>query len=91
MTQAAVRQASYSEILADPLFRTGYEEIWRAEGHAVDLGWSDEEKLAYERGRQFGIYVLTSEQQRVPLNKGALPHPRAVTMLIMAFRTGDVL
>lgn len=91
MVQAATRQASYAEILADPVFREGYEEIWRGEATSIDIRWTDEEQLAYERGRQFGIYVLTSEGTRVPLTKGSLAHPRAQTLLIMAFRGGDVL
>jgi hypothetical protein len=91
MPQAATRQSTYSEILACPVFREGYEEIWRAEATAIDVRWSDEEQLSYERGRQFGLYVLTSESQRVPLQKGSMPHPRAVVLLMMAFRGGDVL
>lgn len=91
MTQAAIRQASYSEILSNPVFREGYEEIWRGEASSIDVSWSDDDQLAYERGRQFGIFVLTSEETRVPLMKGSLPHPRAQTLLIMAMRMRDVL
>lgn len=91
MAQAEMRQASYSEILSNPVFREGYEEIWRGEPSSVDASWSDDDQLAYERGRQFGLFVLTSEESRVPLTKGSLPHPRAQTLLIMAFRMRDVL
>jgi len=91
MAQAATRRAGYAEIISCPLFRQGYEEIWRAKEHCIDCRWRDEESLSYERGRQFGIYVLTEEQQRVPLMKGALAHSRAELLLMMAFRSGDVL
>jgi hypothetical protein len=55
MPQALTRVASWSEIISCPLFRLGYDEIWRLHGSAVDIRWSDEERLSYERGRQFGI------------------------------------
>ncbi|MEN6306022.1 MAG: hypothetical protein ABFD96_25075 [Armatimonadia bacterium] len=91
MAQAALRQASWDEILACPLFREGYDDVWRGDGPAVDLRWSDEEQLSYERGRQFGVYILTEERARVPLMKGALPSPRAKLLLMIAMRSGDVL
>jgi len=91
MVQAATRTADYQEIVACPIFRMAYDEIWRGEGSSVDRRWSDAEQLSYERGRQFGIYVLTEEKQRVPLMKGPLCHPRASLLLMMAFRSGDVL
>ncbi len=91
MVQAAVRQASWDEILACPIFRTGYEQIWRGDASRVDRSWGDDEQLSYERGRQFGLYVLTEEEQRIPLMKGALPSSRAKLLLMMAFRSGDVL
>jgi hypothetical protein len=91
MAQAATRQASYSEIISCPLFRDGYEQIWRAEENRTDSRWSDAEQLSYERGRQFGIYVMTEEERHVPLMKGGLCHPRASLLLIMAFRSGAVL
>jgi len=91
MAQAATRAASWSEIISCPLFRAGYEEIWRGEGCSIDIRWSDEEQHSYERGRQFGIYVLTEEKRHVPLQKGSMPHPRATTLLMMAMHSGDVL
>jgi hypothetical protein len=91
MTQAATRIASYDEIIACPLFRAGYDEIWRALEPAVDVRWNDMEQTSYERGRQFGIYVLTEEKQRVPLSKGALAHPRAKLLLMLAMRERAVL
>lgn len=91
MAQAAVRQGSWDEILACPVFRSGYEQIWRGEACCVDRRWGDDEQLSYKRGRQFGLYVLTEEEQRVPLMRGALPSPRAKLLLMMAFRSGDVL
>lgn len=91
MAQAATRQASYTEIVSCPLFRAGYDQVWRAEAHRTDFRWTDAERLSYERGRQFGIYVLTEEQRHVPLMKGGICHPRASLLLMMAFRSGDVL
>lgn len=84
MAQAPTRPASYDEIIACPLFRTGYEEIWRALEKAVDVRWSDAEQESYDRGRQFGIYVMTEEKRHVPLAKGNLAHPRAKHLLMMA-------
>jgi hypothetical protein len=91
MVQAAVRQSSYSEIISCPLFRKGYEEIWRAQRHRIDRSWLDGEQLSYERGRQFGLFVLTEEQRHVPLMKGGVVSPRASLLLLMAFRSGNVL
>lgn len=91
MAQAATGQSSYTEIISCPLFREGYEQVWRAHVHAVDRRWSDAEQLSYERGRQFGIYVLTEEQRHVPLTKGGMCNPRASLLLMMAFRSEDVL
>ena len=48
----------------------------------------DPEQLSYERGRQFGVYVLTEERQRVPLMKGVFASPRAKILLMMAMREG---
>jgi len=91
MVQAVERSASYDEVIADPLFRAGYAEVWDGIDPAIDLGWSDAEQLAYERGRQFGVVVRQQEGERVPLAKGALPHPRAKILLMMAMRDGDVI
>lgn len=91
MTQTAERQASYDEIIADPLFKEGYAEIWNGLEAASDIRWSDAEAEAYERGRQFGIYVKLQEEEKIPLVRGYLAHPRAKLLLMMAMREGDVL
>ena len=88
--QANTRPASYDDIIADPLFRRGYEEIWRGDENAIDRGWSDNEQLAYERGRQFGVYVQAEGEGRVPLSRGYFPHPRAKLLLMLAFRDGNL-
>ena len=91
MVQAATRQASYDEIISCPVFRSGYEHMWRGDEPRVDRRWGDDEQLSYERGRQFGAYVRTEEGEHVPLMKGGLAHSRAKLLLMMAFRSGDVL
>ena len=91
MTQAAVRQANYDEIISCPVFRSGYDHIWRGSSPRIDRSWGDDEHLSYERGRQFGIYVQSEEGEHIPLVKGGLPHSRAKLLLMMAFRSGDVL
>ena len=85
------RAASCDEIIADPLFKAGYSEIWRGEEPAVDVRWSDAEQLAYERGRQFGVTVKAQGMGQVPLTRGYLPHPRAKHLLMMAMLDGAVL
>lgn len=89
-TQAQSRPASYDEIIADPLFKCGYNEIFDGAGHAVDRRWTDSEQLAYERGRAFGTVVLMQGEGRVPLSRGYLAHPRARHLLMMAMIDGDV-
>jgi hypothetical protein len=89
--QTAERVATYDEIIADPLFRAGYEEIFNGLQSAADIRWNDQEQLAYERGRQFGVYVRHVEEERVPLVRGYLAHPRAKLLLMFAMRDGDVL
>lgn len=91
MVQAVERRATYDEVIADPLFRAGYAEVWDGQQPAVDIRWSDAEQLAYERGRQFGVVVKQQEGERVPLVRGYLAHPRAKILLMMAMRDGDVL
>jgi hypothetical protein len=87
--KAELRTVTFSDMVADPLFRTGYEEIWRGEDHAVDIRWSDNEQLAYERGRHFGLYVKGEDGRRVPLigRSGGL-NPRAQVLIVAAFRDG---
>lgn len=90
MTNAATRTASYDEIIADPAFKRGYHEIFDGRECCVDVRWGDEEALAYERGRHFGIWVKHQEGQKVPLVRGYLAHPRAKLLLLLAMRDGDV-
>lgn len=91
MVQAAMRSANYDEIISCPVFRSGYDHAWRGSSPRVDRSWGDEEHLSYERGRQFGIYVKSEEGQHISLMRGALPSSRAKLLLMMAFRSGDVL
>lgn len=91
MVQAAVRQASYDEIVSCPVFRAGYDHLWRGSAPRVDRSWGCDEQLSYERGRQFGIYVRSEEGRHISLMSGAFPSPRAKLLLMMAFRSGDVL
>ncbi len=91
MTQHAVRAASYDEIVADPLFRAGYNEVFSGQEQAVDIRWSDAERLAYARGRQFGLVVKRDEGKYLALARGFLAHPRAKLLLMLAMICGDVL
>lgn len=88
--QVAERRATYDEIIADPLFKVGYEDFWRGQPSSCDFRWSDNEQLAYERGRHFGVYVKQFEEERIPLVRGYLVHPRAKLLLMLAMRDGDV-
>lgn len=89
--QHAVRAASYDEIIADPLFKAGYNEVFNGQEQAADIRWSDDEQLAYERGRQFGQVVRRDEGCFLPLTRGFLAHPRAKLLLMLAMRGGEVL
>lgn len=91
MMQADTRRATTGEIIACPLFRSGYNEVWRGEDCSVDIRWSDVEQQSYERGRQFGVFVKTGEPRHVPLTRGGLAHPRALVLLALAFHDGSVL
>lgn len=88
--QVAERPASFDEIISDPMFRAGYEDYWRGHPSSCDIRWADQEQLAYERGRHFGVYVKQFEEERIPLVRGAMPHPRAKLLLLLAMRDGDV-
>lgn len=89
--QRDARPASYDEVIANPLFREGYAEIWLGLEQAIDIRWTPEDQEAYERGRAFGLYVREADGGRVPLTRGFLPHPRARHLLMMAFIDGAVL
>lgn len=89
--QTATVDTSYGAIIADPLFKAGYNEIWDGIESRVDVGWHPAEEESYGRGRAFGIYVKAMGQGRVPLSRGFLAHPRALHLLMLAMLTGDVL
>ena len=89
--QALSRKASYDEIIADPLFKQGYHEVFDGQESAIDTRWSDLECEAYERGRAFGVVVRHEGEGRLPLTKGYLAHPRAKLLLMMAMKDGCVL
>lgn len=88
--QSGERRATYDEIIADPLFRAGYDEVFQGLEPACDVRWSDMERLAYERGRQFGQVVRRDEGVRIPLTRGGFVTPRARLLLLLAFRDGDL-
>lgn len=89
--QTATRIASYDEIIADPLFKRGYAEVFDGIECASDIRWLDAELEAYERGRQFGQVVKASGEGRIALTRGYLAHPRASFLLMMAMISKDVL
>lgn len=91
MTVLAVRAAGYDEIIADPMFRRGYDDGWAGRPGGGDCRWDDADQLAYERGRHFAAYVRASDGAKVPLARGYLSHPRARLLLVLAMRGGDVL
>lgn len=90
-TQASMRPASYDEILANPLFKRGYHQVWDGQENAIDARWSDDEQLAYERGRHFAWVLKREGEEKCPLSRGYLAHPRAKLLLMMAMIDEDVL
>lgn len=78
------------QVMSDPLFRCGYFEIFDGRESSIHLRWSEAERLAYGRGRQFGTLVLNLEDGRLPLMRGGMLNPRARGLLQMAFKTGEV-
>ena len=92
MSQAAEHSAvDHGAVLADPLFRIGYGEVFAGQEQAINVCWSEAERCAYMRGRQFGAYVRLMEEEKVPLKCRGMAHPDAVRLLILAMRGGDVL
>lgn len=76
---------TWLEMVSHDLFKRGYDEVWRGYESSLDLGWSAGEQWHYERGRLFGCYVLTENKSHVPLLKAGDVHPRALTLLAMAW------
>ncbi len=91
MTPASCRAASFEEIIADPLFKKGYGDGFEGREWCRDVRWDDAERLAYERGRQFGVVVAGLGEGKVPLVRGFTAHPRARLLLSMAMQSGEVL
>ena len=85
-----MHRPDYDQLIADPLFKAGYREIFDGVDGAVDVRSSEEETLAYVRGRDFGSFVRTYEGCHVPLSRGALAHPRAKHLLVLAMAGGEV-
>jgi hypothetical protein len=79
-----------TDAISDPLFKAGYAEIFDGMEDSVDRNWSEEERLAYRRGRAFGLVVLEAGEGKLPLFQGSMVHSRARSLLSLAFATGEV-
>lgn len=86
-----IRAASTEEIIANPMFRQGYDDGFCDDSWNASYRWDDGEQEAYERGRQFAAVVRGLGEGRVPLTRGAMVHPRARVLLAMAMQSGEVL
>lgn len=89
--QVETQTTSVELIIANPLFKQGYEHGWSGEEPMNDRNWMPHEQEAYERGRQFAVWLIGEGEQRVPLSRGYLVHPRAEVLLMRAMYVGDVL
>lgn len=85
------RSASMAEIIANPLFKRGYEHGWSGEEPTSDLSWMPHEQEAYERGRMFAAWLHGEGEGKVPLTRGYLAHPRAETLLLRALYCKEVI
>jgi hypothetical protein len=85
------RTESMSEIIANPLFKRGYEHGWSGEEPTSDRGWMPHEQEAYERGRMFADWLIGEGEGKVPLTRGYLAHPRAEALLLRALHSQNVL
>lgn len=90
MAHAAAKREGSSEIISCPVFRAGYDHECRGRAPRIDSSWSNAERISYERGRQFGAYVIAEEGRHIPLTLGGLPNSRANVLLMVAFRSGDI-
>jgi hypothetical protein len=82
-----IRKTDLDVVISDPLFAKGYDEVWRGREAGHDRNWEPEERRAYDRGRQFAIYVRDyDEGTRVPLRKASMAHPRARLLLMIAMK-----
>ncbi len=86
----AIRPAMASELLGDPLFKAGYGEVWNGHEPGFDRRWMPAEQEAYERGRLFAHWVRDYEGRHIPLARGYLAHPRAVLLLTLAMKYGEI-
>lgn len=77
-------------LLADPLFRKGYGQVFDGVEIEDDIRWSEGERLAYRRGRDFGHVVMQSEGQHLPLTRGGVASPTAAALLARAMARGEV-
>jgi hypothetical protein len=82
--------AGPSAIMADPLFKRGYEHFWSGEQPTLDRFWLPHEQEAYERGRRFAQWCNETGEGKVPLVRGYLAHPRAISLLVFARHVGSV-
>lgn len=79
-----------SAIIADPLFKRGYEHFWSGGEPSFDRLWLPHEQEAYEHGRAFAGWLNDNGEGKVPLVRGYLAHPRAITLLLYAQHIGQV-
>jgi hypothetical protein len=79
---------SCTDIVHDPMFCLGYDEIWRGQEQALSVRWNFDEAAAYIRGRKFGLFVLDYEHARVALLRAGNIHPRALVLFTIALQRG---
>lgn len=91
MSQVMTRAATPAEMIANPLFKRGYEHGWSGEEPSRDLGWMPHEQDAYERGRRFACWLAQEGEGKVALSRGFLVHPRAEVLLLRALHVGAVV
>lgn len=88
IARTATRPVSFTELVHDPLFSVGYEEIWRGDAIAFDRKWLVAERSSYLRGRLFGVFVKNFDGCRVPLVAAGNIHHRTLVLLSLAGRLG---
>lgn len=71
-------------ILANPLFRQGYDMAWRGEDRSVETCWEVGERRAYNMGFDFALYLQNDNHPRLPLSKHGLPNSEAAVALLCA-------
>jgi hypothetical protein len=91
LSMSAASTSTPAEIIANPLFKKGYEHFWSGEEPLFDRGWMPHEQDSYERGRKFAGFVAAQGEGKIALVRGFLPHPRAEALLLRALYAGEVV